>query len=68
MQPWEKIDRVGGRVLSTSVFLIALPAGTDVRPTDRLRIETFGTTYEVIGTNGPASFEVERTIQAILLQ
>lgn len=68
MQPWEKIDRIGDRVLAVSVFLIALPAGTDVRPTDRLRVDTLGTTYEVIGTNGPESFEVERTVQAVLLQ
>lgn len=70
MQPWEKIDRIGSRPVSTSVFKISLPAGTDVRPTDRLRIDSFvpSITYEVIGSDGPASFEVERTVQAIRLQ
>lgn len=68
MQPWEKLDRIGGRVLSVSVFLIAVPPGTDVRPSDRIRVDTLDRTYEVIGTNGPESYEVERTVQAVLLQ
>lgn len=67
MQPWEKIDRIGDRITSTSTFMIAMPAGTDCRPQDRIRVDTLGTSYEVIGVNGPASFEVERTAQTILI-
>lgn len=70
MQPWEKVDKIEGRPIAVSVFIIAMPAGTDVRPTDRVRVDTFSPalTYEVIGTDGPASYEVERSVQAVRVQ
>jgi len=70
MQPWDKVDKIGSKPLTTSVFKIALPAGTEVLPTDRLRIDSFvpSVTYEVIGSFGPASYEVERIVQGIRLQ
>jgi hypothetical protein len=65
MQPWEKIDRIGDRIISTNVFLIAMPAGTDVLPTDRIRVDTLGVSYDVIGVDGPHSYEVERVAQTV---
>ncbi len=68
MQPWEKMDRVEGRIIATSVWRIALPAGTDVRPYDRVRVDSLSNTvYDVIASDGPSSFEVERTVQAVIV-
>jgi hypothetical protein len=47
------------------VFLIAMPAGTDVLPTDRIRVDTLGVSYDVIGVDGPHSYEVERVAQTV---
>lgn len=64
MQPWEKEDRVQGKVLATNVFTVAVPAGTDVRSTDRLSIA--GTTYEVIAAK-TRTLELERMVQCVVL-
>lgn len=66
MQPWERTDRIGGRVVSTSVWNIALPAGTDVRPADRIQVGDV--VYDVIAPRNRGSLELERVVQAVLLQ
>lgn len=68
MQPWEKMDRIEGRVISTTVWIIALPAGTDIRPADRINVSTLDRTYDVIASDGPASFEIERSVQAVIVE
>jgi head-tail adaptor len=64
MQPWEKIDRIEGRVVATSVWNIWLPPGQDITAKDRIvRGEQI---FNVI-SGSVRSVALETKVQAVLL-
>lgn len=65
MQPWEKIDRIEGRVVATSVWNIWLPPGQDITPSDRI-IDNLGQVFNVISASIRAQ-PIETKVQAVLL-
>lgn len=64
MQPWEKIDRIEGRIVATSVWNIWLPPGQDVTPKDR--IVSGVQVFNVVGVSVRAQ-PLETKVQAVLL-
>lgn len=65
MQPWEKIDRIEGRVVATSVWNIWLPPDQDVTSSDRI-IDGRGRVFNVISASVKAQ-PLETKVQAVLL-
>jgi hypothetical protein len=55
-QPVEQVS--AGQLTVISTWTIAVPAGTDLRVSDRL--VSGGVTYEVLGISTNVSFEIER--------
>jgi len=53
-------EEVGARLSNGTVYRVALPAGTDVRSTDRITYD--GTAYSVEAVRAPRSVEVERVV------
>lgn len=61
MQAFETTDKTLGRTVSTTVWFLALAAGVDVRPQDRVRVGT--RTFEVSGSRGGRSLELQTVLQ-----
>jgi head-tail adaptor len=55
-----------GRLQAESRWILSFPAGQDVQPPDR--VSALGNTYEVSGILAPRTVELERKVQAVLLQ
>jgi hypothetical protein len=54
---------IAGRYQVSQMFAIQVPAGTDVRATDRVLWS--GHTYEVIGPRGPTTVEILREVLVV---
>lgn len=59
--PSEQVE--AGQLTGIQQWIIAMPAETDVTISDR--IQALGVTYQVVGTQGPMSYEVERRVIAV---
>jgi hypothetical protein len=53
-------EEVGARLSNGTAYRVALPAGTDVRQTDRITYSSV--TYSVEAVRAPRSVEVERVV------
>jgi len=53
-------EEVGSRLANGTAYRVAMPAGTDVRQTDRITYDNV--TYSVEAVRAPRSVEVERVI------
>ena len=51
---------IEGRMMLRNRFVISVPAATDV--TEKDRIIALGLTFEVSSVQGPASYEIERSV------
>lgn len=57
-------DLTSDAVLATRPFIVTLPAGTDVKPTDRLI--THGNTYDIDNLDNPRSYAIDVRVDVVL--